>query len=205
MSPVESEPTTASMRERVLCAAAELTAESGWSSVTMAAIGDLIGVSRQTVYNEVGSKSALAEALVLREVSLFLTGVEAAFTAHPDSLYGGVHAAAVSILAQARTSALFGAVVSAEHGASNDLLPLFTTRSTALVELATSLVAEYVFHYDGIDRDDPTILPAIDTVVRIALSHVMQPGGSPDEVGHHIAWMVERLVEEAWRDIPARA
>ena len=132
-------------------------------------------------------------------------GGQAAFTAHPDSLYGGVHAAAVSILAQARTSALFGAVVSAEHGASNDLLPLFTTRSTALVELATSLVAEYVFHYDGIDRDDPTILPAIDTVVRIALSHVMQPGGSPDEVGHHIAWMVERLVEEAWRDIPARA
>ena len=191
-----------STRERVLAAAADLTAEAGWSAVTMSAIGDRIGVSRQTVYNEVGSKPALAEAMVLREVALFLDGVEQAFAAHPQELYSAIQEAALSILERAQTSALLGAVVSAEYGAVSDLLPLITTRNTALVEMAKALVSDFLLRYDGIEADDPALPYIMDTIIRVVLSHVMQPGGTPSEVAQHLAWLVVRLVDAAWHEIP---
>ena len=53
------------MRERVIDAALELTTETGWAQVTMGALADAVGVSRQTVYNEIGTKPRLAEAMIL--------------------------------------------------------------------------------------------------------------------------------------------
>ena len=43
-------------RERLLEEAAELTRAGGWQSITMAKLADRVGVSRQTVYNEIGTK-----------------------------------------------------------------------------------------------------------------------------------------------------
>ena len=76
----------ATMRERVVDAAVRLTGEVGWSQVTMARLAEVVGVSRQTVYNEVGTKQALAEAMVLAELDRFLERVNAGFDAHPDAL-----------------------------------------------------------------------------------------------------------------------
>ena len=49
-------------------AAARFTAEHGWGALTMGKLADLVGVSRQTVYNELGGKPQLAEAMVMREL-----------------------------------------------------------------------------------------------------------------------------------------
>ena len=55
--------------ERIVAAAAQLTTESGWAAITMTKLADRVGVSRQTVYNEIGSKPQLAEEMVLRELA----------------------------------------------------------------------------------------------------------------------------------------
>ena len=60
------------LREGILDATERLVLDGGWSSVTMAAVAERVGVSRQTVYNDVGGKDALGEALVLRELEGFL-------------------------------------------------------------------------------------------------------------------------------------
>ena len=57
-----------SHRDRLVTAAARFTAANGWAELTMAKLADLVGVSRQTVYNEIGGKPQLAEAMVLREL-----------------------------------------------------------------------------------------------------------------------------------------
>jgi AcrR family transcriptional regulator len=67
------------MRERVVAAASALTLEAGWAGLTMGKLADRVGVSRQTVYNEVGSKPQLAEEMVLAELAKFLAVVDAAF------------------------------------------------------------------------------------------------------------------------------
>ncbi|MES2075897.1 MAG: TetR/AcrR family transcriptional regulator, partial [Pseudomonadota bacterium] len=44
----------------------------------------LTGISRQTLYNEFGSRHDFAQAYVLREVEGFLLSVDGAVRAHPD-------------------------------------------------------------------------------------------------------------------------
>ncbi len=117
-------PTT---RERVVDAAVRLTAQIGWSQVTMARLAQEVGVSRQTVYNEVGTKPGLAEAMILRELDRFLGVVNEAFDAHPDDLVGAIRASAQRVLEHATGNDLLHAVVSATHGADTELLPLLTT------------------------------------------------------------------------------
>ena len=83
MSVVTQAPT---MRARIVAAAAVMTAESGWSGVTMGALAERVGVSRQTVYNEIGTKPGLAEAMILAELDRFLGVVTLAFDEHPTDL-----------------------------------------------------------------------------------------------------------------------
>src|SRR5689334_2390836 len=105
------------MRERVIGAAAELTLEVGWAGVTMGKLADRVGVSRQTVYNEVGSKPALAEEMVLTELAKFLAVVDTAFDEHPADLVEAIRAASRGVLELARHNQLLQAVVSASYGA----------------------------------------------------------------------------------------
>ena len=75
-------PQPTSWRERLVSQAAELTRSGGWQAITMAKLADRVGVSRQTVYNEIGSKRQLAEAMIMHELEVFLRAVDAAFEEH---------------------------------------------------------------------------------------------------------------------------
>src|SRR4029079_12769565 len=105
------------MHERVVAAAADLTLEVGWAGVTMGKLADRVGVSRQTVYNEVGSKPKLAEEMVLAELAKFLAFVDAAFDRYPDDLVEAIRAAARGVLELAGSNALLEAGVSGAYGA----------------------------------------------------------------------------------------
>jgi AcrR family transcriptional regulator len=56
-----------------------------WAAVRMVDVAVVAGVSRQTLYNEFGSKEGLARALVRREADAYLAGVERALKAHSDA------------------------------------------------------------------------------------------------------------------------
>src|SRR5690606_25102207 len=114
-------------RDRIVAAAVEQTTTSGWASVTMGGLAARVGVSRQTVYNEIGSKPALAEAMILGELARFLQVVDEAFDHEPDDLTRAMERAVGDVLAYARDNRLLHAVVSATHGADTELLPFLTT------------------------------------------------------------------------------
>jgi len=181
------------MHERVVAAAAELTLEVGWAGVTMGKLADRVGVSRQTVYNEVGSKPQLAEEMVLVELATFLAVVDAAFDEHPDDLVEAIRSASRGVLELARSNALLQAVVSRSYGAETELLPLLTTRNDALVLAATETVRARVAAY-RVDLDDHHLDAAIDMVVRLVLSHVVHPIGEPAATADHIAWISGRTL-----------
>lgn len=63
-------------REALLNAALSALADQSWSAVRMVDVASAAGVSRQTLYNEFGSKDGLARALVRREADLYLYGAE---------------------------------------------------------------------------------------------------------------------------------
>ncbi|MEV5429951.1 TetR/AcrR family transcriptional regulator [Streptomyces sp. NPDC052701] len=71
-------------RESLLDAAYTALARRPWSAVRMVDVAAAAGVSRQTLYNEFGSKDGLARALVRREADGCLAGVERVLAGHGD-------------------------------------------------------------------------------------------------------------------------
>ena len=116
------------MHERVVAAAAALTLEVGWAGVTMGKLADRVGVSRQTVYNEVGSKPQLAEEMVLAELAKFLAVVDEAFDRAPGGPGRGHPGAprAASSSSPGPTPCCRRSSP-ASYGAETELLPLLTT------------------------------------------------------------------------------
>ncbi|MGW5372065.1 TetR/AcrR family transcriptional regulator [Streptomyces sp. NPDC004009] len=97
-------------RESLLDAAATALARRPWSAVRMVDVAAAAGVSRQTLYNEFGSKDGLARALVRREADGYLAGVERALAAHTDPR-DRLTATAEWTAAAARDSALVRAML----------------------------------------------------------------------------------------------
>ena len=161
----------------------------------MAGLADAVGVSRQTVYNEVGSKPALADAMVREELAGFLAVVEHAFDGRPDDAVAALRAAVRAVLQRAQGHALLHAIVSATHGADTELLPLLTSRSDSLLDAANAVLlrrlAPVAAHVDA--RELRVI---VDAIVRVVLSHVMRPSGPPSRTAADVAWLASRLLGE---------
>ncbi len=187
--------------ERVLDATATITAEHGWGAVTMGKVASLAGVSRQTVYNEYGAKPALGQAMVLRELERFL-----AVVAHEldtgDELVPAIRAAAEQTLLMARDNPLLHTVLTSAHSlssggsqADNELLPFLTTDAEPLISAAKSVIIERLGRFPDLGFDGEQLDAATDAIVRLVLSHVMQPGGDPARTADHLAWIVGRVLE----------
>lgn len=183
----------ARLRTRIVQVAAAVTSETGWSSVTMGLLADTIGVSRQTVYNELGSKRQLAEEVVFAELQQFLTLVDAAFQAHPTDLAAAVRTACRDVLVRAAESPLLHAIASTSHGARHDLLPLLTTQSETLIDTAKTVVRTRLALLAR-PVPDRELTAATDMLVRTILSHVMQPSASPEVTADNMAWLTQQLL-----------
>ena len=180
-------------RRPIITAAIELTARSGWQAVTMARLAEVVGVSRQTVYNEIGSKAALAEAMVAHELDRFLSVVGAAFDRHGDDLVEAIYDAVRAVLELADDNTLLRAIASATHGTASELLPLLTTGAGTLLAQAKTMLAARVAAYRP-PLTEEQVAVVIDLVVRAVLSHVMQPSDTPARTADALAWVAARVL-----------
>ncbi len=185
------------LRERLLDAALVVTSERGWPAVTMAGLGQAVGVSRQSVYNEFGSKEQVAAAMVTREVSRFLDAVdEALATGHTPT--DSLERAADVVFAMAEDNPLLRSMLGAAAGVDSPVLPLLTTRSQPVIDAAVHRICQSLIdHFQDLPPDTELRL-AVDAVVRVVLSHVVQPGPSDPA---DIAFIAGRLLA---RVIPLR-
>jgi AcrR family transcriptional regulator len=180
------------LRERLLDAAYEMLETSGWASVTMAKLATAVGVSRQTVHTELGTRHGLAEALALRELSRFLDLVRTRMAAEPDVIEG-IRSACRGALELGTSSVLvrtvFGSVTS-ENDA--DFLTILTTESGEIVEAAVSVVTESVRElYGPLPFTDDELDVAAEAIVRLVLSALTRPSKPPAEAADDIAWVIE--------------
>ena len=189
------------LRARIVAAASVLTTESGWSAVTMGRLAERVGVSRQTVYNELGTKPALGQAMVLRELEHFLAIVERELDA-ADDLVAAIRSATEHILVMAAGNPLLHALLASAHSVSrgnepasdNDLLPFLTTDAQPLIAAATEVIDARLDRFPDVDLGPHQRAVAIDAIVRLVLSHVMQPGASPAATADDLAWIVARVL-----------
>ena len=188
------------LRDRLLDAAAYAFSKEGWRRLTMATIADRAGVSRQTVYNEFGSKQSLAEQLVMRELDVFLDVVRQRIT-EEDDFTAGVRAAVDGALELAEDNALLRSVLESGHTGDTELLP-YIFQSQGLIDRATDFLHELVVvKFPDLPLQGARLSVALETVVRLVLSPVTQPSRPRGETADDIAWLIGTVVAGA-RTVP---
>lgn len=194
------------LRDRLLDAGREQLAERTWAEVTMAEIAAAAGVSRQTLYNEFGSRDEFGQALVIREGGRFLDEVEQAIGEHAEDPRAALTAALERFLTIAEDDPFVRLLV-ADDGTAG-LLPLVTTQGGPVVDWASErLIGAIDMHWPGVARDDARALA--DMLVRLAISHVAAPRDSPvrtaTSITRLLAPAIERLLTEARATAPSPA
>ncbi|MBU3870380.1 TetR/AcrR family transcriptional regulator [Streptomyces sp. 4503] len=123
-------------RESLLDAAFAALEGRPWSRVKMAEVAAAAGVSRQTLYNEFGSKEGLARALVRREADAYLSGVERALSGVSGAAgpRERLAAAAVWTVRSATENPLVRAVLT---GCWNERLPTSVASVASVTSVAT--------------------------------------------------------------------
>ncbi|MEV4764087.1 TetR family transcriptional regulator [Micromonospora chokoriensis] len=187
---------TIPVRDSIVDAARALTVATGWDGVRMGAVAGAAGVSRQTVYNEFGSKAGLAEALARREVDTFVGDVRAALLAHGTDVRAGAYAAIAHTLTTAAENPLVKAILSGARGGSDELLPYLTTRAEVVLTEASGALIDWADdHLPGADQ--PTLAFAADTIVRLVVSHIVLPRAPIDQTATTLADLAVHLFSAA--------
>jgi AcrR family transcriptional regulator len=164
------------LRERLLDAGREQLTERSWSQITMAGIAAAAGVSRQTLYNEFGTRDEFGQALVIREGGRFLDAVEQAIDELAEDPLAALTAGLERFLSIAQEDPLVRLLL-ADDGTAG-LLPLLTTQSGPVLDWATDRLADAIHsHWPAVERSDLDCLA--DALVRLAISHVTAPRDPP--------------------------
>ncbi len=179
------------LRDGIVDAARALTIATGWDGVRMGAVASAAGVSRQTVYNEFGSKAGLAEALARREVDRFVSEVRAALTGQ-DDVRAATYAAIRHTLASAADNPLVKAILTSTRNGSEELLPYLTTRGDLVLAEASAVLIDWAGRQ--LPGADPAALAfAADSVVRLVVSHIVLPRAPVDETAEALTRLAVRL------------
>lgn len=185
------------LREHLLDAAFAALVDRGWAKLRMTDVASAVGVSRQTVYNEFGTKTQLGEALAMREAERFLAGIGERLAEHPDDLTEAIRSAVAYTLSAAADNPLLKAVLTATRGGASELLPVVTTRSAPILVAATSVLHNYLDeHWPSIELDAEQRRVVVESVVRLVVSHLVMPLATADEVADQVAWLGQRIVHQ---------
>jgi AcrR family transcriptional regulator len=200
--PTYAEASRALLRERLFGAAAELLSDRPWSDITMADVAAGAGVSRQTLYNEFGSRDEFAQAFLLREADQLVDAVAGALAAHPGQAREALEAAFGVFLESAAEDPLIRTIASSDG--ADGLLPLITTRGGPLLgraseRLATVLEASWAQLASG----EATLVS--EALVRLAISHAALPTADPGLAAKRMAEILGPYVEGLLEARPAAA
>jgi AcrR family transcriptional regulator len=179
-----AEASRALLRDSVLDAMRELLLTRDWSAITLADVARAAGISRQTIYNEFGSRQGLAQGYALRLADRLVDAVGAAI--HHN--IGDVYAAFLEgFRAFFTDSAADPLVISLLTGvAKPDLLQIITTDSGPIISrCADRLTVTFVHSWVQASDDDAGILAR--AIVRLAISYVSMPPESDHDVAADLA------------------
>jgi AcrR family transcriptional regulator len=182
------------LRETLLDAARSLLSERPWAQITMADIASRAGVSRQTLYNELGGREQFAQAFVMREAQRFIGAVREAIEAHLDDPSAALTAALELFLDTAGRDPLIGMLL--EDDGTGGMLPLITTRSRPVLDWAGGQIADAIAQgWPMVAEQDARLLA--QTLVRLAISYLTVPIGPPSQATRDAVRMLGPFIEQA--------
>lgn len=164
---------------RVLDAAAELIGDCGERNVTMPHIVERSGVSRATIFRRFGSKNAVVNRVILRELRKFV--VELLQTIEVSA---GPAAALADLLTQAvrfsRVNPAFRRLLADDP---RKLVDFSRSQELPAMELARALVASIIAETDRAARSPVDNVDLADLVCHLAIAYALVPDSSMDVAG----------------------
>ena len=175
------------LRDSVLDAMRELLLTQDWSAVTLSDVARAAGISRQTIYNEFGSRQGLAQGYALRLADRLVDAVQAAIDANVGNIYEAFLQGFRSFFAESAADPL---VISLLSGvAKPDLLQIITTDSGPIITRASArLTSALSQSWVAASDEDAGVLAR--AIVRLCLSYVSMP----PEADHDVAADLARLM-----------
>ena len=158
-----------------------------WSAITLTDVARTAGVSRQTIYNEFGSRQGLAQGYALRLADRLVDAVSGAIDGNEGDVYAAFLQGFRGFFTESAADPL---VISLLSGAAKpDLLQIITTDSGPIithcsVRLAQALTQSWV----NPTASDAGVLAR--AIVRLAMSYVSMP----PEADHDVAADLARLM-----------
>lgn len=178
------------LRDTVISAVDDLVRRRGWSATTMADVARAAGVSRQTLYNEFGSRPALVEAYVTREIDHLVERATEVVRANAQDAHLALRKAFRLFLELASDEPIVQIIQSnAEAGELHQMLPALG-QALARDRIA-SLISEV---WPQVGPDDAALLAG--TLVRLAISHALLPTGDPDVAATGVSRLLAPFVDE---------
>ncbi|MGV8873641.1 MAG: TetR/AcrR family transcriptional regulator [Rhodococcus sp. (in: high G+C Gram-positive bacteria)] len=184
-------------RDTALDALRELLHERNWRNVTMSHIAKAAGLSRQSLYNEFGSRRGVAQGYAIRLTDMFVDLCEAALYAHPNN----AHAALRQGFSMFFELSVLDPLVRSLHGddAPEDLLRLITTDSAVLIERAGDRLAT-TFQRGWVGANPRQADVISRAIVRLALSYIPEPPESIDSAADDFALLLTPFVDSITAD-----
>ena len=178
------------LRDTVVGAVEDLVRTRGWAATTMSDVAAAAGVSRQTLYNEFGSRQALVEAYVTREIESLVAQVTEAVRANADDAHRALRIAFDLFLKLASDEPVVQLIVNDAEG--GELHRLLTGLGQALAsDRVAALIAEV---WPQVSASDAQLLA--ETLVRLAISHALLPTRDPAATAHDVERMFAPFVDQ---------
>ena len=182
------------LRDTLFDAARDQLQHRAWADITMADVARAAGVSRQTLYKEFGTRDEFSAAFVIREGERFLDAVEQAVREHLDDPRAAVANALEVFLTAAAEDPLMRMVLSDDG--TGGMLPLVTTQSMPVVTWAAHRLSAVIEEgWPPASAADVQLLA--ESLVRLAISHVTVPTGTPEATAEAAARLLGPFIERA--------
>jgi AcrR family transcriptional regulator len=178
------------LRDSILDGMRELLLARDWAAITLSDVAKAAGISRQTIYNEFGSRQGLAQAYALRLADRLVDQID-------DAIEGNVGDLDAAFLQGFRDffteSAADPLVISLLTGdIKPDLLQLITTDSGPIItHCSARLTSTFMHSWVKCSDEDAGILAR--AIVRLAMSYISMP----PEADHDVAADLARLLTPA--------
>jgi AcrR family transcriptional regulator len=180
------------LRDSILDGMRELLLKRDWSSITLSDVASAAGISRQTIYNEFGSRQGLAQGYALRLADRLVDAVDDAIQGNVGDIYAAFLEGFRSFFAESASDPL---VISLLTGTTKpDLLQLITTDSAPIITRCSDrLTSSFVHSWVRTSEEDAGVLAR--AIVRLAMSYVSMPPEADHDVARDLARLMSPFAE----------
>ncbi len=180
------------LRDSILDGMREMLLSRDWSSITLSDVAKAAGISRQTIYNEFGSRQGLAQGYALRLADRLVDQIEDAIGGNIGDVYAAFLQGFRDFFMESAADPL---VISLLTGTTKpDLLQLITTDSAPIISRASQRLTETFMHsWVRCSDEDAGVLAR--AIVRLAMSYVSMPPEADHDVARDLARLMTPFAE----------